>query len=294
MPAIVTLDIYSGRPNPSWVVDDDQLDQVQRRIQQRGAAAAQHPAVPILGYRGFIIRPVQSQDGPVVRLEGVAESAQGAGDAVISGMPEAEHFLLSTAEEAGALHRTIDAELRQYVEESISRGVDPAVLERAAEAAQIQCPKCEAADAPAYDPSFWNGANHVTLNNCYNYANNQRTDTYAQPGRASNKPIPPKDEGDCGAVLASARSDGLHASGNFSTKLGAGKGWYVALVVWPGKDYHWYRQDKVGCWSHKVGGRPAGNKDNSGKAISDPSKCDRGGYTTFCTFMISTKSVRIK
>lgn len=30
-------------------------------------------------------------------------------------------------------------------------------------------------------------------------------------------------------------------------------GYWVLLVVYPGFDYHWYRQDPEGSWSHKTG-----------------------------------------
>ncbi|MEQ8214119.1 MAG: hypothetical protein ABRQ35_09505, partial [Smithellaceae bacterium] len=39
---------------------------------------------------------------------------------------------------------------------------------------------------PPYSPAFWNDGGTVQLNNnCYNYGNNKRTDTFAQPGRRS-------------------------------------------------------------------------------------------------------------
>ena len=66
---------------------------------------------------------------------------------------------------------------------------------------------------------------------------------------------------------------------------GKGRGWYVALVIWPNVDYHWYRQDNVGCWSHKPGKTAARNTDNSGNRITDPRTCNRGGYTQFCGYM---------
>jgi hypothetical protein len=95
-------------------------------------------------------------------------------------------------------------------------------------------------------------------------------------------------------VIPSAQSDGLVVTPNFSGHLAPGHGWYVALVIWPGVDYHWYRQDKVGCWSHKPGSTPARNTDNSGKPITDPKICDRGPYKNFCTYMITKSSVHIK
>ncbi len=58
------------------------------------------------------------------------------------------------------------------------------------------------------------------------------------------------------------------------------------LVIWPGVDFHWYRKGRNGYWSHKPGGTPATNIDNSGHFIPDPRTADRGGYTDFCTFMV--------
>jgi hypothetical protein len=96
-----------------------------------------------------------------------------------------------------------------------------------------------------------------------------------------------------GAVEPAAVSDGLAPSANFSGQLAAGHGWYVALVLWPGSDYHWYRQDKVGCWSHKPGSTAARNVGNAGHAITDPKTANRGPYTVFCTYMITKASVHI-
>lgn len=49
----------------------------------------------------------------------------------------------------------------------------------------------------------------------------------------------------------------------------------VALVVDPGDDYHWYRQNSDGTWSHKPGSGTVRNFDDSGNLITDPSNCDR-------------------
>ena len=39
-----------------------------------------------------------------------------------------------------------------------------------------------------YNPSFWNQPSVQQYNNCYNYASNDRTDTFAQPGNISGHP----------------------------------------------------------------------------------------------------------
>lgn len=133
---------------------------------------------------------------------------------------------------------------------------------------------------PRYEPAVWNDADGVQYNNnCYNYSCNIRTGTYAQPGRASGNMY---GSINCAEVGAGAVSDGLVA-----TDCDRGCGCrecchQVALVVAPGWDYHWYRRDRNGRWSHKPGGTPATNLDNSGNIITDPRTADRGFYTVFC------------
>ena len=283
MPVIVTLDVYSGQPNPTWVLDDEQAAELQRRAS--AAAGPRLGPLPLLGYRGFRVRPVDSERAPGPRLQGLAESIPGIGEAVIAGIRDAEEFLLTTADPH------VDDELKQHVRAAIARGVDQTVLERVRAAAAATCPACHAADAPAYNPGFWNTPARQPYNNCYNYANDQATNTFAQPGRATGHMYTALT---CAAVQPAATSDGLRACPNFTATLGAGQGWYVALVIWPGRDYHWYRQDNVGCWSHKPGSTPARNTDNSGNAITDPKNCNRGPYTDFCTYMVTTRKVRIQ
>ena len=55
----------------------------------------------------------------------------------------------------------------------------------------------------------------------------------------------------------------------------------VALVLDPGIDYHWYRQNPDGTWSHKQGQLMVKNIDASGNVIYDPYTADRD-YTDIC------------
>lgn len=55
----------------------------------------------------------------------------------------------------------------------------------------------------------------------------------------------------------------------------------VALVIAPNLDYHWYRQDSDGLWSHKPGTTPVTRLDNSNNLIIDPQTANRGPYTEF-------------
>ncbi len=155
-----------------------------------------------------------------------------------------------------------------------------------------------------------------TKNNCYNYACNKKTGTLALPGRGSlvddnptNDYTPPHGwnevdvNGDgvigsdertwfpedlvCENVKRAAIADGLVVS---DCDVACEEGSYKkALVVAPKKDFHWYRQDDTGRWSHKRGNLRASDRDASGHLIDDPRSADRdyesvGGanYTEFC------------
>jgi len=130
MPSIVTMNVFSGRPNPSWIVDDNKVSDLQRMA----SAAASAGPLPLLGYRGFSVRPVESEHAAAARVQGAPESVSGAGDAVIAGQREAEEFLLSTAAEH------IDEQLRSHVREAIARGPDTAAVRAAEAAVATGCP----------------------------------------------------------------------------------------------------------------------------------------------------------
>jgi hypothetical protein len=139
---------------------------------------------------------------------------------------------------------------------------------------------------PAYEPSYWNGNSTILWNNnCYNYANNKRTDTFAQPGRASGNMYGNINGTEVGA---GAVSDGLEPTDAWSTSpQGKTK---IALVIWPDTDFHWYRQDSNGLWTHKPGGTQATNLDNSGQPITNPATADRGPYTEFIGYYFTPSS----
>lgn len=144
---------------------------------------------------------------------------------------------------------------------------------------------------PAYQPGAWNDGNGVQYdNNCYNYGCDIQTGTYAQPGRAHGIILSSSGDMNCRAVTGGAIADGL-APVNCDEGCGCDECRHqVALVISPGWDYHWYRKDRDGKWSHKLGGTPATNLDNSGNLITNPRTADRGSYTTFCGCFCVNKS----
>ena len=128
-------------------------------------------------------------------------------------------------------------------------------------------------------------------NNCYNYAVNIATNSFAQPGRVSGHPINSFDDfGD--EVVKGALSDGLQLAGEDPIKYLKGKrhraeeGHLVALLIsmpvkeigWRG-DFHWVRCDNTWAgeqweWSQKDGGDEITDFDFAGNEIRDPTKAN--------------------
>ncbi|MHA7629962.1 LamG-like jellyroll fold domain-containing protein [Corallococcus sp. M7] len=136
-----------------------------------------------------------------------------------------------------------------------------------------------------YAPGYWNDLSSRRYNNnCYNYANNKPTDTFAQPGRAAGAQYTALT---CDAVRQAAIKDGLELVTD--SHLAYTPKTVVALVVAPGYDYHWYRMgyhpgQTTPLWTHKPGGTAATDRDNSDNLITDPRTANRGPYTDFCGF----------
>ena len=76
----------------------------------------------------------------------------------------------------------------------------------------------------------------------------------------------------------------------------------IALVVHPGEDYHFYRQDSDGWWSHKDGANKVKRFDAEGKPIWNPKTAARDyrpkgsflNYKDFCDFYCAPRQKTIK
>lgn len=271
----VRLNIFSGRSDPVFHLPEEEAKGIIDSAVKYARDAK--PVTRGLGYKGFTLLPSHPDSAFNELFKEAAPEYADSGLPVI-GVPELEERLVRYAIERLTLPHAV---IREIIE-----GFKRPPWDLLAPASG--CPKVEAENPPAYDPAWWNNNQvRLTQNNCYNYANNQATNTFAQPGRASGVPMAGMS---CAGVQPSATADGLVAHNNFSDET---PGWYVALVIWPGMDFHWYRQDSNGCWSHKPGSTPVINTDNSGNTITDPATCDRGNYTSFCTYMITNSGVNI-
>lgn len=295
----ITVDVFSGRPNPSVIVDGPEEEEILARLlpARRAETTARRRALPesSLGYRGLIIERVEEPRAvrrkrarPVVRPLGrglgtVARVAAGivqSGRAVVpTHDPFVEDFVCGST---GPIRLAgLGPEFSKVVREEIQRY--KYLVDRVKWPPIVRWPiRPRCVCAPLWEPTWWNDAGQVQFNNnCYNYGTNYRSDTYAQPGLANGAMY---SSITCPDVLAGAVADALIDSPTANNKCPK-EGHLVALVVGPQWDFHWYRKGRNGLWTHKPGGTPATNVDNSGNLITDPRTADRGNYTDFCTFM---------
>lgn len=151
-----------------------------------------------------------------------------------------------------------------------------------------------------YNPSVWRLGN-IENNNCYAYIlNNQMwpgTNEFwkmQQPGDYSGERYVSCTK----TVLEEAvMRDFSKYNEEFGTSLmfqEVGKyattpsGTYKVALAVSDRDYHWYRQDSNGHWSHKPCRDKVRRTDESGNLIVDPELCDRGSYVNFLGFYALT------
>ena len=130
--------------------------------------------------------------------------------------------------------------------------------------------------ASVYDPTPWSPVLSKQNNNCYNYASDVATSTWAQPGRGSGNQY-----GNLSGetIRNSAVNDGFDdrndtAAGIFPDTNSC----LMALVAIENLDFHFYRRDSDGTWSHKLGTHAPTNLDNNGQIITDPRTASIGPY----------------
>lgn len=294
----VTVDVFSGRPNPTWVLQADQAHAVLRTLSlNRGVVSDMNSGHPGLGLRRLTLHVQQEGLAASYGLPDRFAIATGATAAEGKALEIAEHLIAGMPLQPPSLDPLVllDQDLQHMLRDALKSlprvgpvGVNPSRLLKAAPAAPETC-----YETTAYNPDFWNGPDHIRHNNCYNYAANLRTDTFAQPGRASgNQAYPPYT---CDEVRAAAVSDGARVDCPPDSQAPR---WLMALAVAPGtastSDYHWYRLASEGFWGHKPGQTAVKNTDNSGNVIYNPQTCDRGIYTQWCGYMYTQKSMSIR
>lgn len=298
----VELDIFSGNPNPKWTLSNQEANELLDRVMADRSLAGPPKTVGGLGYRGYIISV--EDDARFQRAQLPSRFYVSAKNSM-----DTESWLLNSTE----AEKSVADGVRQVALDSIratnqawsqlwsdymqgkpalpmTEGTGPAIGSPTPDIPPDTKPQIDgtvstdACGPLAYTSdtnfAFWNGDPYSQYNNnCYNYAANYKSNTFAQPGRKANVQWSVLDCGNySGAIGFAAAYDG-HTNACWT-------GWEQlnCFVIWPGTDYHWYRLCANGHWCHKPGSTPARNYDNSGFWITDPYFCNRGPYTVFCSY----------
>jgi hypothetical protein len=284
----LTLDTFSGRANPSWVMPAaPALRLLHSLANDLGFVVSPDEVPALLGYRGVNLQILSPDLRLRFNLPPWLGLVPGRGAALARHVEQVTELLWLAAKRGIAAEGRDLADLLRMIERFLAdlfgSGSGPGTPSG---------PSAPAGPCPfemlPYDPGFWNDPAHIKHNNCYAYATNQRTDTFPQPGRGSGKEIT---DMTCAAAVAASLSDGAHAVNDCFGDEERPR-LLVALVIWPGQDYHWYRKHPD-FWGHKPGQTPARNVDSSKKLILDPEKCDRGPYTDFCGYFLIPKSQKV-
>jgi len=312
----IIVDVFSGRPNPVVELHEKEAQAVLSRLSPGEATPrGENEKEPgsLLGYRGLIIEqkgPINKKfarifrvyDGTIFGPANPRRVSDPTFEVEFLGStgPIAKQKLVRSFKQSGLFEFRGD----RGKDASTPKTKLPGDKANARSRKPRPC-KC----APGYEPLWWNnaGTGHKQYeNNCYNYATNYRTDTFGQPGRAAGttyQVLGPALWGQalaagalqaagamykaltCPEVLKAAILDDLVLSPTQENECPE-EGHLVALVIAPGYDFHWYRRGRDGYWTHKPGGTPVTNVDNSGVVIVDPRTANRGPYTDFCKFLV--------
>lgn len=162
---------------------------------------------------------------------------------------------------------------------------------------------------PPYEPNRWNGRKELReTHNCFAYAMNIHDPKqvrncqlvkncnvpFHQPGSASGHPgFRTRKTKTCPDMIARLLGDNPSMKMTTFTGKCPPHTSKIALVVDPDEDYHFFRQDSNGMWSHKPGGTAVTNLDANDKLIYDPQLASRDytasgsklNYDTFCAYM---------
>jgi hypothetical protein len=278
----ITLMVFSGRENPQWELGGDQVATLRDKLANLRSTTMERPEGMLggLGYQGFAVTATQEMDlEPNIFVHANTVDLGPNSVALRDNSFDLEGWLLDTAGSA------VEPKVRDYVKSELA--APPAYAGAARKA-----PRPRVLEVPRYEPNIWNNDPNIRANNnCYNYANNKITNTFAQPGRASGITLP--DPLDGPSVARAAIADGVEGLANpeawQSTPV---EGHWMALVLSTRiNDYHWYRLDDIDAqWSHKPGQTPARNFDGARAAITDPRTCERSPYAEFVGFFQSFPS----
>ncbi len=175
----------------------------------------------------------------------------------------------------------------------------------------MNCPRISPLSGwePQYEPDRWNKKKEYReTHNCFSYAMNVHDPKqvrackeikdcdvpFHQPGSASgHPPFGSEKLKTCSDMLQRIMGDNPNIKPISFTDKCPEHTSKIAIVVDPKEDYHFYRQDSNGLWSHKPGGTAVTNLDADGNLIYDPALANRNynkknsklNYNVFCSYL---------
>jgi hypothetical protein len=275
----VMLSIYSGRHNPAVELTENQLKELEQLVTENTFGLGNSNR--FFGYSGYLI--------PKLGLH-------------LQGYPAAEVYLLNLFKDQideEQYQQILDIISIEYIEKPSMPLKLSASFEQLERTLKLdpQCDKTPMRGSDDVYPPFDPYTNHngcyldrQFANNCYNYATNVLTNTFAQPGESQGKSLWTFT---CDTVIKAAELDGLIYLGKTIDKKST-KGHYIASVICR-QDHHWIRMGDDRKWSHKGGSTKIVNHDANGDIIIDPSVQDFGMWNQFCGyFLVIPSQINIK
>lgn len=138
---------------------------------------------------------------------------------------------------------------------------------------------------------FLNLKNKDAVDLCKKEFKNYNMCRRAQPGYLSGYPNLENKDYKCPTIMERTLKDNKNIYKVNSIKDKCDPKFYKgALVVAPGRDYHYYRHNDDGFWSHKPGYKPSTIYDSNNNIITDPKLAARDygetlNYKDFCGYL---------
>lgn len=137
---------------------------------------------------------------------------------------------------------------------------------------------------------FLNKKNNEVIRMCQKDYHKYKLCRRAQPGYVSGHPLLKKQDYKCPNIMSRTLSDNPNIYKIGENDKCIPSHYKGALVVAPNRDYHYYRENDDGQWSHKPGYKPTTTYDSKNNLILNPRRAarDYGGtlnYKDFCGYL---------